>query len=193
MRDRLRRRTLGPLLRQRLERHRAGVALLLLLAATGCDDQVKYFSWFATMTEQPSVETYQQAPLAPPDGAVPIGASETWDLAAADTALVNPLEPSPEAVARGRVEYERFCLPCHGTTGAGDGPVMSSPQNPNRLPPLPTANLLSQRARNLSDGYVWGMIENGRGLMPAYGRVPLEERWYLVLYVRELQRLAPVQ
>ena len=39
------------------------IPLAVLLGATGCDDQVKYVSWFETMTEQPSVGTYQEAPL----------------------------------------------------------------------------------------------------------------------------------
>jgi hypothetical protein len=58
----------------------------------------------------------------------------------------------------------------------------------NRLPPLPTLNLLSDRAKNdLSDGYIWGMIANGRGVMPAYRRIPQESRWQIVEYVRFLQ------
>ena len=31
------------------------------------------------------------------------------------------------------------------------------------------------------------MIGNGRGLMPAYRRIPAMDRWYLVAYVRQLQ------
>ncbi|MFQ5889472.1 MAG: c-type cytochrome [Gemmatimonadota bacterium] len=165
--------------------------LFLATGLAGCDDQIKYVPWFETMTDQPSIETYQEEPIAPPEGTVPVDATHRYDLLEADTVLLNPLEPSPENAARGKVQYERFCLPCHGDTGEGNGPVISSEQNPGRLPPLPTANLLSQRARGLSDGYIWGMIENGRGLMPAYSRVPHEERWYLVEYVRELQRSSP--
>jgi hypothetical protein len=63
---------------------------------------------------------------------------------------------------------------------------------PNRLPPLPTLNLLSERALDLSDGYIYGMIANGRGVMPSYRRVQHEDRWYLVEYVRKLQEDAPV-
>jgi hypothetical protein len=73
---------------------------------------------------------------------------------------------------------------CHGAEGAGDGPVVGE----NRLPPLPTLNLLSDRARNdLSDGYIWGMIANGRGVMPSYRRIPHADRWPIVEYVRFLQ------
>jgi mono/diheme cytochrome c family protein len=159
----------------------------LALGSAGCDDQVKYISWFETMTQQPAVETYEAPASLPPEGTVPVGAVRTYTLAEADTALTNPLAPTAEVLERGEVLYVRFCLPCHGDTGAGDGPVIG----PNRLPPLPTLNLLSERAMNeLSDGYIWGMIANGRGVMPAYRRIPHEDRWPLVTYVRSLQAAA---
>lgn len=195
MRGRRRRRVLARLLRRVFGAGGRSATRVALagLAAAGCDDQVKYVPWFETMTEQPAIQTYEEQPLPPPEGAVPVGGVERYDLATADTALRNPLQPSPALLERGRVQYGRFCLPCHGETGAGNGPVVSSAASPNRLPPIATLNLLSERARALSDGYMWGMIQNGRGLMPAYDRVPREERWALVLYVRELQRLAPAE
>jgi mono/diheme cytochrome c family protein len=109
-----------------------------------------------------------------------------YDLLAADTLLTNPVAATPAAVERGQVLYTQFCVMCHGETGAGDGPVVGE----NRLPPLPTLNLLSERAIGLSDGYIWGMIANGRGVMPTYRRIPTDERWYLVHYVRSLQGLS---
>lgn len=161
------------------------LALGAVLALSGCDDQVKYVPWFETMIRQPSVETYETRLALPAEGTVPVGAERHYDLLEADTALSSPLVSSPEALERGEVLYARFCLPCHGDTGSGNGPVVG----PNRLPPLPTLNLLSDRARDeLSDGYVWGMIANGRGVMPGYRRIPHEDRWYLVAYVRSLQR-----
>lgn len=156
-------------------------------AVSACDDQVKYVSWFETMTTQPSVETYEAQPMAPVAGTVPAGSQRHLDLLAADTLLSNPLEGSPEDLERGEVLYLQFCVMCHGETGAGDGPVVG----PNRLPPLPTLNLLSERALDLSDGYIYGMIANGRGVMPSYRRVQHEARWYLVEYVRRLQEDAP--
>ena len=44
------------------------------------------------------------------------------------------------------------------------------------------------RAIGYSDGYLWGMIANGRGLMPSYRRIPTYDRWQIVAYVRQLQR-----
>lgn len=170
---------------------RPGMALatVALFATAGCDDQVKYVPWFETMTTQPSVETYESEAALPPAGTVPVGAERHLDLLAADTLLQNPLSGSADDLERGRVLYHQFCIMCHGETGAGDGPVVG----PNRLPPLPTLNLLSERAIDLSDGYLFGMIANGRGVMPTYRRVPHEDRWYLVTYVRDLQANAPAE
>jgi mono/diheme cytochrome c family protein len=165
-------------------------ALLVFAAAAfagACDDQVKYVPWFETMTSQPSVETYEAEPLGPVAGTVPAGSARHLDLLAADTLLTNPLDGAAEELEAGEVLYLQFCIMCHGETGAGDGPVVG----PNRLPPLPTLNLLSERAVGLSDGYIYGMIANGRGVMPSYRRVQHDDRWYLVEYVRKLQEEAP--
>lgn len=160
-------------------------ALALVVAGLGaCDDQVKYVSWFETMYRQPSVETYEGPSYLPPEGAVPLGAERNVELVASDS-LVNPLagDVGEEVLARGRQLYQSYCVMCHGPTGVGDGPVVGE----NRLPPLPTLNLTSDRARALTDGYISGMIANGRGVMPSYRRVPADDRWYIVNYVRQLQ------
>ncbi|HEU5303667.1 MAG TPA: cytochrome c, partial [Gemmatimonadales bacterium] len=50
------------------------------------------------------------------------------------------------------------------------------------------------RARGYSDGYIYGMIRYGRGVMPRYGdKVPVPaERWAIVSHVRRLQVGSPV-
>lgn len=161
---------------------------LLPIGFGACDDQVKRVPWFKTMTEQVAVQTYEGQPSAAPEGTVSVGQGPAYTLAEADTMLTNPTAPSDEGLAAGMVSYREFCLPCHGESGAGDGPVVG----PNRLPPLPTLNLLSERAVGLSGGYMWGMMENGRGVMPSYRRIPRDERWLIVNYVRSLQaQVAP--
>lgn len=157
---------------------------LLLVGLGGCDDQVKYVPWFATMYRQPSVETYETDGRLPPEGAVPLGAERTVALIASDS-LQNPLAGrTDEAVLnRGHQLFQSYCIMCHGATGVGDGPVVGE----NRLPALPTMNLTSDRAIALTDGYIYGMISNGRGVMPSYRRIPAADRWYLVNYVRQLQ------
>lgn len=159
-------------------------AVGLALGLVGCDDQVKYVPWFETMYRQPSVETYETAGFQPPEGAVPVGAERHTELVASDS-LVNPLASrmGSEVVDRGEILYQQYCVMCHGEGGMGDGPVVGE----NRLPALPTLNLMSDRARAFTDGYIYGMIANGRGVMPSYRRIPADDRWYIVNYVRQLQ------
>lgn len=158
-------------------------------ALTGCDDQIKYVPWFSTMSEQPAVETFEQAPREAPEGAVSLGDSPEYSLAEADTALSNPLRATSGNVARGGTLFRQFCTPCHGASGRGDGPVIMSDERPRGIPGTPFLDLHSESARGRSDGYMWGIITNGRGaLMPSYRRIPPEERWHVVLFVRHLQQ-----
>lgn len=175
----------GRLTMRRAMRGTAAALLVLALGGLGaCDDQVKRVPWFETMYRQASVETYEQPMMRPPEGAVPLGAERHTALIDADS-LVNPLAGRMDAATleRGQVLYQQYCVVCHGDTGVGDGPVVGE----NRLPALPTLDLTSERAVGLTDGYVWGMIANGRGVMPAYRRIPADDRWYIVNYVRQLQ------
>ena len=163
---------------------RVAAATLLVAALGACDDQVKRVPWFETMYRQASVETYEQPMMLPPEGAVPLGGERHTALIDADS-LVNPLvgRMDQTTLDRGRILYRQYCVVCHGEAGAGDGPVVGE----NRLPALPTLDLTSERANGLTDGYVWGMIANGRGVMPSYRRIPSDDRWYVVNYVRQLQ------
>lgn len=170
----------------------SALAAVLLLGTAGCDDIAKHVPWFAFMIDGPAVETYEERPTPPPEGAVPVdGLEPSFSLPVADTTseLGNPLSGTDEELARGRELYGNFCLPCHGETGEGDGPVVNvDGEHPGRMPAIPTLDLTSGTAPERSDGYIWGIIENGRGLMPEYSRIPSGDRWHIVEYVRQLQR-----
>lgn len=171
----------------RAERRGAWVAAALAAAfLAGCDDQLKYVPWFSSMSQQPAVETYEEAPRAAPEGAVSLRDRPRYPLAEAES-LANPLRATSDNVSRGRVRFEQFCTPCHGPTGRGDGAVIMSEERPRGIPFTPALDLHSEAAKARSDGYLWGMITEGRGLMPSYRRIPEEDRWRIVLYVRHLQ------
>ena len=42
-------------------------------------------------------------------------------------------------------------------------------------------------AATTPDGYIFGMIRNGRGLMPTYNRIEEPDRWDIINYLRSLQ------
>ena len=52
---------------------------------------------------------------------------------------------------------------------------------------MPGINLVMDITKGRSDGYIFGMIRNGRGLMPSYNRIEDADRWDVVNYLRGLQ------
>merc|ERR1711969_304243 len=66
-------------------------------------------------------------PFLPPEGTVPVGAPGTPAMAkldeAAQSAVPNPRPATLASLEKGREQFEVFCTPCHGATGAGDGAV----------------------------------------------------------------------
>lgn len=86
--------------------------------------------------------------------------------------------------ARGDTVYQTYCAMCHGGTGAANGTVSAK---------IGAPSLLTTRARGYTDGYLYGMIRYGRGVMPGYGDkiVDPADRWAVVNHVRKLQAAAP--
>lgn len=173
-------------------------AAAVLLGTTACDNIVKYIDVFAVMVDQPAHQTYETEPVPPPEGAVPVkGWSPSFSLAVSDTTsrLRNPLSGTEAEIERGRTLYETYCFVCHGPGGKGRGVAVNydgeeNVANNNRFPFIPALNLTEGTGPTRSDGYIWGMIENGRGMMPSYRRIDDEDRWYIIEYVRDLQRRA---
>ncbi len=92
-----------------------------------------------------------------------------------------PLEVTESLMRKGKERYEIFCLACHGPAGDGNG--VTKPYG------ILATSYHDERLRNETDGYIYDVIANGKGLM--YGlkdRMSPEERWAVVLYVRALQR-----
>lgn len=88
--------------------------------------------------------------------------------------------------AKGDTLYTNFCAMCHGYTGAGNGLVGVK---------IGAPSLLSARARGYTDGYLYGMVRYGRGVMGQYGdKIPDPiDRWAVVNHVRKLQAAAPAE
>lgn len=140
------------------------------------------FDAFAANPSTPDGKTL----MAPPRGALPRGFSPLHygpgpeEAARAGRELQNPLPDAKETTARGQVLFKRFCTPCHGASGQGDGPV---------VPPFPAPPPLSaDHAKKMPDGQVFHVIGFGQGLMPAHGaQIAQRDRWAIVRFVRSLQ------
>ena len=93
----------------------------------------------------------------------------------------SPVEATPEVLARGAERFRIYCAPCHDARGDGKGILAQQG--------LPTTSLHIDRLRAAEDGYVFEVMTNGRGLMPAYRwPIPPADRWAIIAHIRELQR-----
>ena len=190
-------------------------ALALSLLVSGCipmDDAIQAI-FGRSMRDQPSFDPYEN-PQPPPEDAVPFAsgnhpaapdqvsfgqpeglAQDIPPFTATDmarggelaNALTNPVAATAESLARGQEMYNRMCAVCHGPEG--------NPQQAAILPKLPAMvafPLASGAALLRSDGYIYGMIAVGRGIMPPYGhQVSFFDRWHVVNYIRLVQGRVP--
>jgi mono/diheme cytochrome c family protein len=82
------------------------------------------------------------------------------------------------------VAYNRFCINCHGTLADGNGNLFTS-----GLYTFKPASLVNDKVKNIPDGEIYHVITVGQGVMMAYGGIVRpEDRWKIVMYVRELQK-----
>lgn len=116
---------------------------------------------------------------------LPYGASPE-DARRAGETLRNPFTTGDATASeRGAAVFGSFCTPCHGASGAGNGPVVA------RGFPAPPS-LLAPKARGLKDGQIFHILTYGQGNMPAYAtQISPEDRWKAILQVRALQNAAP--
>ncbi len=115
------------------------------------------------------------------------------DAVRAGAELKNPFEtPTGERAEqqrqayldRGAQVFRSFCIPCHGPSGAGDGPVAR-----RGFPPPPS--LTGERAVNMKDGQMFHVLTYGQGNMASYAaQVFPEDRWKVILHIRELQQMS---
>jgi mono/diheme cytochrome c family protein len=183
---------------------KTGVAVLLVLLAAGCT-RMEYalgrIPWLAYMRDAPFFDPYE-APRPAPIGSVPFSSPAGEVLVPIQPAEVelqafaagpdgtNPFPIDSAFRATGRDMFDRYCMVCHGTNGLGDGPIRQTSPEQDKYP-LPVPNLTLPLTAGRADGYIYGVVWVGRGLMPAYGpRTTHRERWAIVEYVRELQRAA---
>jgi mono/diheme cytochrome c family protein len=186
-------------------------ALLLVVSSTACTplDDVMAAIFGRSMRDQRSYDPYEMT-MAPPENSVPFAAgnltagpfqfnvgqpergADMPDFGQVDLAtplvmeMVNPVPADAQSLARGEVMFNRSCAVCHGENGVGADAYIAS-----KHPLLPIYNVSGPQVAGYTDGYIYGMIRVGRGLMPPYGhQISNFDRWHIVNYVRTLQRAA---
>jgi len=175
------------------------LAGVLALALVACEDDptVTNREYMPDMVSSVAFDSFAENPntpdgrtlMAPPKGTVPRGYEPLHfgpgpdEAARAGRELTNPIPDGPLVQQRGEVAFQRWCSPCHGHEGLGDGLVA-------RKFPRPPA-LTAEHARGLPDGRIFHVITFGQGVMPAYGQqIAQRDRWIIERYVRQLQTQA---
>jgi len=116
-------------------------------------------------------------------GSMPLHYAATpQDALRAGEELKSPLDASNvRARDRGAFVFSNFCAVCHGTGGAGNGPVAQ-----RGYPPPPS--LLAEHALKMKDGQLFHLLTYGQNNMPSYAsQLSREDRWNVILYVRTMQ------
>jgi len=117
------------------------------------------------------------------DLAAPNQKDSGWDLPPDAARTKNPVDATPESIARGKKLYTTNCLFCHGEKGDGTGPVAAS------LPTKPADLTNKQEVAKYSDGELFWMITKGKKPMPGFEKTLSEQdRWHVINYVRTLAK-----
>lgn len=171
--------------------------LLAMIAANMAIDRdpgMPAHDYFPEMVYSQATESYAAEPAfadaaalqLPPEGTIARGASlvryepTPADAIRAGQELTAPAEDA-QAIGRGRLVFQTFCVPCHGAGAAGDGAVVA-----RGYPPPPS--LLLPHARDMRDGQMFHVLTYGQVNMPSYaGQIDAADRWRVIAYVRQLQ------
>ncbi len=157
-------------------------------------------AWFTDFKEQPRLEPWESfavdvndtmaGPRFNPQFSVPVQGTQMSGLVVSYTpsmqaldsmaSLANPVPVDAASLDNGRKYYSINCAMCHGVLGDGNGAMKDAGYN--YYP-----SIINEAAAARSDGYLWGIMRNGRGLMPSYARIEEADRWDVVNYVRALQ------
>jgi len=166
-------------------------AALGLLATVGLSTAAFGLPWDVDMADGQAVKGYSQPLRGLPPGTVsqpavvsPQGFVPNYLRGTPEgNALVAPMPATDEVLARGKVMYNTYCSPCHGSDGVALGAVAQ----PGRYPGVIALAGPSGIAKNRTDGWIYLTIRNGGAIMPYYGwAMSDDEMWATVHYVRTL-------
>jgi len=171
----------------------AAAALCVALGACAAPEKRAY-EYMPNMVYSLAYDTYAPNPITrdgltlqrPVPGTIarghlPLHYSATpEDAERAGRELVSPIVPTDRTAAEGKVLFETYCAVCHGTQGAGDGPLV--PKIPN--PPAYT----SERVKSFPAGRIFHVMTFGSGRMPSYAsQLSVHDRWLIAAHVQTLQ------
>ncbi len=173
------------------------VVLIFIILFSSCDKRSteRGHSFLPDMEHSQAYDTYSENPNfedsmtlrepakeTVPRGIVPYHLKKTdEDMALAGKTYFSPLKVTDENLAKGKLQYERFCAQCHGEKGDGQGFLYTSKKYA-----FPPANLLQDKTVNRPDGEIYHIINVGIKIMGAHAsQISQEDRWRIIIYMRE--------
>jgi len=173
--------------------------ILISLWLISCDrtNNDPGYDYFPDMYYSKAYETYSDNPnfddgttlREPVEGTIPVGMipypyeKNDTDRMIAGNELLNPLSVNEENLKRGETAYRIYCLTCHGSMADGNGQLFST-----GLYPFKPSSLVNEKMMKVPDGEIYHVITVGQGVMMAHGsQIRPEDRWKIVMYVRQLQ------
>ncbi|MCL5965803.1 MAG: cytochrome c [Deltaproteobacteria bacterium] len=152
-------------------------AFVLVLALCGCEKIDR------NMWDSPAFKPESDPVRLPPADSVPTKGIERIPSFAEAKALKNPVKRTEWNLLKGKELFGIFCVPCHGASGKGDGPIAK------KYVPTPADIGPGGVTPHLADGELYVIISSGSGGMPAFRHDLLPtERWLIVDYLRALKQ-----
>ena len=155
---------------------------LICLSLFACDKQTPKLQYMPDMADNATVKP-QESPLPPPRFSVAMDQDLFPDTPEkSEQILQSPIASDEANLAAGKKLWGIYCQVCHGADGKGKHSMTDAY---TAAPPDITASVFQTRG----DGFFFYRITNGATLMPAYGHATeVNERWQIILYLRQLQR-----
>ena len=162
-----------------------GLMLAVAIAIAAIPAPAACFPWSIDMYCGPEIQPFAEAPRVTPADTIPVhGGEPPMSLEQAAIKMHNPLQATPENLAKGKEQFNTYCAPCHGESAQGDGPVAHILKKPPKT-------LLAGAIKDRPDGYIYGAIRDGVLSSPSYAdEMPAEQRWQVVMYLRSMQSAA---
>jgi len=155
--------------------------MLLFICILALPTAALAWPWSRDLMNQPSIKPQEPPINTYPKDSVPVGGP--WTKVAdrdASEEIKNPVAATQASIDKGHALFTVYCLPCHGESGKGNGPV-------GKVFDTEPADLGSDYVKELTDGWIWGTITFGSYIMPRYGYdTTPTERWHLVNYIRNV-------
>ena len=111
----------------------------------------------------------------------------------ASAAMANPLALTEKNLLEGKHFFKVFCAPCHGEKGDGQGHIVKLDKGISGVPAYHGADAVSSRGGAMATmpaGKIYHTITYGLNAMGSHAsQLTPTERWKVVLYVQELQKI----